>query len=139
MAEARKRMHIHLIDAAINLRAKGYQVRVYPRCEVYAAGRLVMRFRHFYWRGNEVAGWDWCQASISLDTFNRNPRYWRWITNLPWLMALHHPANIIPRRNCQLSSLDLAAANHSVGTNQTQVVASKQNPVATFEQLSLGI
>jgi len=131
MAEARKRMHIHLIDAAINLRAKGYQVRVYPRCEVYAAGRLVMRFRHFYWRGNEVAGWDWYQASISLDTFNRNPRYWRWITNLPWLIRLHFPASIIPRRKCQLSSLGLAADSHI-----PEVSNMVEQPIS--QQLTLG-
>lgn len=111
MAEARKRMHIHLIDAAINLRKEDptRKVRVYPPSPGFVAGRLTVQ----EWFGRDQG---WVSTMMWLCCLPGWPVTWH--ANSHWLTYRHYPASIIPRRNCQLSSLDLAAANHSVDDNK---------------------
>lgn len=153
MANERKRMHIHLIDAAINLRGRGYRVRVYPRCEVYAAGRLEFTERAFRIKINgssrlgpyAESGAERGRAvlTMNLDTFSPNPRYWRWVASCHWILYQHCPASIIPRRKCQLSELDAAArADHVGDGNMVKIPVRKTQRKWTapvVEQLSLGV
>jgi len=125
MAEARKRMHIHLIDAAINLRKEDptRKVRVYPPSPGFVAGRLAVQ----EWFGRDRG---WVSTMMWLCCLPGWPVTWH--ANSHWLTYRHHPANIIPRRNCQLSSLDLAAATISVDDNKMAEQPIAQQLTLTF-------
>lgn len=96
-----KRPHIHLVDAAINLRGENptRQVRVYPPSPGFVAGRLVVR--EWDWIGRGCAGW--VKTTMWLCRLPGWPVAWH--ASSHWLTYRHYPADTIPRRKCRLSSL----------------------------------